>query len=74
MSAFGERAERQTFRLSDRLSVEITAGLGGFVVEWMPQVPQRLTGGELRRYRRARGRMLDHLAERVGGGVLCVEV
>lgn len=69
-----EHAERQTFRLSDRVSVEITAGLAGFVVEWVPALPKNLTVVELRRYREARDGMLHRLAERLGSTVLCIEV
>lgn len=69
-----EAAETKTFRLSKRLSVEITVGTGGIVCEWDPELPERLTAKELRRYRAARAEMLKCLAERVGGGVVCVEV
>jgi hypothetical protein len=69
-----EAAISRTFVLSRRLSVEITAGTGGMVVEWHPDVPERLTGGELRRYRRARNEMLGELAKRLGGDILVVEM
>ncbi|MDP3949601.1 hypothetical protein [Microbacterium sp.] len=68
-----EAAESKTFRLSRRLCVEITVGAGGMAVEWNPELPERLTPKELRRYRAARHEMLSRLAERVGGTVLVVE-
>jgi len=67
-----EAAETKTFRLSKRLSVEITAGPGGFVCEWSA-TPKKLTARELRRYRDARNEMLTRLAERIGGRVLVIE-
>lgn len=74
MQPLSEKAEAKTFRLSKRLSVEITAGAGGIVCEWHPELPERLTAKELRRYRQARHEMLTRLAERVGGAVVCVEL
>jgi hypothetical protein len=68
-----EAAERKTFRLSKKLSVEITVGLGGMVCEWIP-APRRLSPRELRRYRAARSEMLERLSARIGGRVLCMEV
>jgi hypothetical protein len=69
-----ERAEAQTFRLSRRLSVEITAGLGGMCCEWLPRKPEVLTDAELAAYRSARAEMLQRLAASIGCAVLCVEV
>jgi hypothetical protein len=68
-----EAAESRTFRLSRRVSVEMTVGPGGFVVEWTPAMPARLTSKELRRYRAARHEMVSRLAERLGGTVLVVD-
>lgn len=68
-----EAAESKTFRLSLRLSVEITVGAGGFVCEWMPEMPKRMTARELRAYRKARHEMLARLAKKVGAAVVCVE-
>lgn len=69
----GQAGESKTFRLSRRLSVEITVGAGGMTCEWDPELPKRLTGGELRRYRAARAEMVSRLAERLGGAVIVVE-
>ena len=60
-----EAAESRTFRLSRRVSVTLTVGLGGLVVEWEPDMPERLTAKELRRYRVARA---DH--DRLQRGVV----
>ncbi len=72
-AAVSEYAERTVARLSDRLSVEITAGLGGATCEWDPGMPERLTAEELRAYRKARNALLQRLAERIGGRILVVE-
>jgi hypothetical protein len=74
MTQPSEAAECKTFRLSNRLSIEITAGPAGFVCEWDPARPERLTAGELRRYRAARHEMLSRLAERLGVRITCVEI
>ena len=69
-----ERAESKTFRLSKRLSVEITVGPGGCACEWDPDVPTHLTAKELRRYRQARDEMVQRLAQMLGcGSALIVE-
>lgn len=68
-----ESADRKCFRLSRRLSVEITAGPSGIVVEWCPDVPERLTAKELRRYRQARHEMLTRLADQLGTTVVVVD-
>lgn len=69
-----EAAERNTFRLSSRLSVELTCGAGGLTVEWAPAMPARLTRNELRRYRAARHQMIEELAKRLGAVAVVVEV
>ncbi len=69
-----EKAECKTFRLSRRLTVEITVGAGGMVVEWSPGQPVELTAKELRRYRSARHEMLQRLSSWIGGAVVVVEV
>jgi len=69
-----ESAEIKTFRLSRRLSVEITVGVAGMVCEWAPAMPDQLTAKELRRYRAARNEILQRLAERIGAAVVLVEV
>jgi hypothetical protein len=74
MTQASEAAQRQTFRLSKRLSVEMTAGLAGFSCEWAPAKPARLTAKELRRYRAARAVMAARLAEATGKRVLVIEL
>jgi hypothetical protein len=73
-SACNEAAQTGTFRLSRRLAVQITAGPGGFVCEWDPAMPERLTAKELRRYRGARLIMVRRLTEATGRRVLVVEL
>lgn len=69
-----EFAESKTFRLSKRLTVEVTVGACGLLCEWTPSLPKRLTGREMTAYRTARDQMLERLADRLGGRVLIVEV
>ena len=54
---------------SARLRLDITAGPGGFVCEWTPDIPRTLTGAQLRRYRAARDSVLGEL----GRSILCLE-
>lgn len=68
-----ENAKAKTFRLSDRLSVEITVGVGGLVCEWDPDLPERLTEEELTNYRKARSEMLAGLSEIIGLPITIVE-
>ena len=63
----------KTFRLSQRLAVEITVGLSGMTCEWDPAMPAKLTTKELDRYRQRRNEMLRRLAETVGGSVVVFE-
>jgi hypothetical protein len=72
----GNWAITRAARLSKRFEVEFTIGPGGFVCEWSPRRPCRgeLTGKEIRRYRRARDECAAEVSERLGGGVLVVEV
>jgi len=44
------------------------------VCEWEPSVPSRLTGPELRAYRRARNAFAAELASMAGGGAAVLEV
>lgn len=74
MRSPSESATCKTFRLSKRLTVEITVGPAGMVCEWAPTMPKTLTASELKAYRRARDEMLAHLAGRLGGNVVCVEL
>jgi hypothetical protein len=69
-----EKAVTKTFRLSDKLSVEMTVGPAGFTCEWIPDVPQQLTRQERRAYLRARQEMFGRLAGIVGGAVAVVDV
>jgi len=41
--------------------------------EWSPGVPSRLTGSELREYRRGRDAFVAELAEQIGGAALVIE-
>lgn len=66
-------AETKVFRLSKRLSVEMTAGAEGFTAEWIPGLPDTLTEKELRRYRVARAEMLAKVAEKTGRPVVVIE-
>lgn len=62
-----EQASRKTFRLSDKLSVEITIGPAGLTVEWDPDIPRNLTPSELTEYHRARAEMVSTLANHIPG-------
>ena len=73
MTIATDKTASKTFRLSKRLSVEITVGAGGLTCEWDPDMPAKLTAKELDRYRKARNEMLRRLAELVGGSVVVVE-
>ena len=66
--------ETKTFRLSDRLSVDITASPIGIVVEWDPEIPEDLTTTELLAYRRARHEVLEHLSQRLGKRIGVIEI
>lgn len=68
-----DKTVTRVFTLSGRLSVEITAGVGGLTVEWIPRAPYRLTANELLSYRRARTEVLTDLVDIVGGAVVVVE-
>jgi hypothetical protein len=68
-----EAAVSKAFKLSRRLSVEFTIGPAGFVCEWDPDVPTRLTPREERRYLQARDEMMQRLATLIGGRVLSID-
>ena len=72
MNSKSERAFTKTFRLSGRLSIEMTVGPAGYTCEWDPDIPIQLTAREQRRYLRARHEMMRRLAEMLGGTVLVV--
>jgi hypothetical protein len=61
-----EKAERKTYRLSKRLSVDITVGPGDWCCQWDPAVPERFTKKEKGRYLRARQEMFQRLADMTG--------
>ena len=52
----------------------MTAGPGGFTCEWSPTIPRELKKKERNRYRAGRDSLLAEVAQRMGGGVLVVEV
>ncbi len=68
-----ESANTKTFRLSRRLSVEISVSRIGITAEWIPATPVKLTDGELSRYRTARTEMLKKLSEKLGGNIVVIE-
>ena len=61
-------------RITNNISVELTAGPGGFTAEWIGGRPRDLTPAQRRRYRQARNAVLAEVAERMGGNVLLVEI
>jgi hypothetical protein len=61
-----ETAETKTYRLSKRLSVDITVDPGGWYCIWDPAMPKQLTKKEKSRYRRARQEMFQRLADMTG--------
>jgi hypothetical protein len=69
-----EKAKAKTFRLSDRLSVEITVGAGGVVCEWDPDLPKKMTANEMAGYHKAMDEMVLVVAEMIGGNVMVVEM
>lgn len=68
-----ESTDTKIFRLSRRLSVELSVSSIGIVAEWLPGQPDKLTVAELRRYRKARDGMLERLAAKLDGTVVVVE-
>jgi hypothetical protein len=73
MIAKGEWAEQRFVRLSDRVSVTMSCGPGGFTCEWDPKLPDRLTEAEFRNYRKGRQALLETVSARLGGPVLVLE-
>ena len=68
-------AIRRFVEVGPGLAVELTAGPGGFCAEWIPDKPRcPLTKQEIRNYRAGRDALLGEVAQRMGGGVLVVEV
>lgn len=48
--------------------------VGCAVVEWAPDVPRRLSGSELRQYRRGRDAAMAELVARAGRSILLVDL
>jgi hypothetical protein len=63
----------KTVRINATLSVEMTCGPGGFVCEWSPGPPRKLTRNEIR-YRQGRDDFLAEVAVRLGGNVVVAEL
>ena len=74
MTSTSEQAITKTFRLSRRLTVEMTVGPAGFTCEWSPDLPSYLSRKEQRRYLAARNEMLAKLADMLGGGIAVVDL
>ena len=68
-----QKPANKTFRLSSRLAVEITVGPAGLTVQWDPDMPDKLTDKELRKYRKARNETLADLSGIVGMPITIVE-
>jgi hypothetical protein len=65
--------EPMIFKLSDRLTVEFVIESDNSIrAEWEPGIPKRFTEAEAQAYRQARGQMLQLLAQRIGGNILCI--
>jgi len=69
-----ESAETRVFRLSHRCSIEMTIGLGGMTVEWIPKMPNKLTQKETTAYYAARDSLISRFAEKTGKNVVVVDV
>ena len=69
-----ESTDSKIFRLSRRLSVELSISRVGITAEWSPDTPVNLTDSELSRYRTARDGMLKKLSEKLGGNIVVVEI
>lgn len=73
----GESAETKTFKISDRCSVTITVGIGGYVSEWDPKTPGEMGGAtdaEKVAYYAARHEMLSRLAVRNGMNIAVIDL
>ena len=73
-TAAAEWAITRTIAINNKLTVTMTAGPGGFTCEWSPTIPRELKKKERNRYRAGRDPLLAKVAQRLGGGVLVVEV
>ena len=74
MTSPAEWALSRSVQINSKLSVTMTAGPGGFTCEWSPTIPRELKKKERNRYRAGRDSLLAEVAQRLGGGVLVVEV
>ena len=74
MTSPAEWALSRSVQINSKLSVTMTAGPGGFTCEWSPTIPRELKKKERNRYRAGRDSLLAKVAQRLGGGVLVVEV
>ena len=70
----GDWALTRSVRISRSLTAEMTAGPAGFVVEWFPDRPRRLSRKEIKKYKNARNALLGEVAVRLGGNVLLIEL
>lgn len=62
-------------QINRRFAVAITVGgPGKIVVEWIPEMPRKLSQSEIRRYREARDAALREFANHLGGAILLVEL
>lgn len=65
---------RRLAKLSERYSVEITLGMGGFVCEWDPNSPtDDLTKKERRAYLKCRDAVIEEFSRIIGGAIVLVE-
>lgn len=69
-----ESAETKVFRISHRCSVEITIGMGGMTVEWIPKMPNKLTEKEKNNYYAARDSLINKFAQKTGKQIIVVNV
>ena len=49
-------------------------GLGHVVIEWEPQMPDRLTDAEIAEYRAGRNKAVSELAGELGGNLAVVDL
>jgi hypothetical protein len=61
-------------KLSRGLAVTLTIGPAHACCEWHPEMPDRLTPTQWRRYRRGRDRLVQQVAARMGGRAIVAEL
>lgn len=59
--------------ISKNLMVEITASSSGMCVEWIGELPPKLSRRQMARYHAARHKALTELAERLGTTIIVAE-